>query len=107
MSATLILHVFISHQTMIKNKLVAPTLQMLFVLMAEEEEEEDDDEDEEDHIESSKPSTVAAQTLNEMALHLPPDKIVNPLLQWAEPAIKSNQIILSLAERKKRRRLLI
>lgn len=83
---------------MIKNKLVAPTLQMLFGVMAEDEEE-DDDEDEEDHIESSKPSTVAAQTLNEMALHLPPDKIVNPLLQWADPAIKSNHIYV-LKEKK-------
>ena len=75
---------------MIKNKLVAPTLQILFAIMSEEEEdeEEDDDDDDEDHVESSKPCTVAAQTLNEMALHLPPDKIVTPLLHWAEPAIR-------------------
>ena len=77
---------------MIKNKLVAPTLQTLFIVMGEDDENEDDDDEEEDHIESSKPSIVAAQALNEMALHLPPDKIVNPLLQWAEPAIRSKQL---------------
>lgn len=35
---------------------------------------------------------VAAQTLNEMALHLPPDKVVGPLLQWAEPAIRGTDV---------------
>lgn len=43
-------------------------------------------------VESSKPHVVAAQTLNEMALHLPPDKVVTPLLQWAEPAIQGTDI---------------
>jgi hypothetical protein len=78
---------------MIKNKLVTPILQTLFALMTEaEEEEEDEDDDDEyeyDHLEeSSRPFIVAAQTLNGMALHLPPDKVITPLLQWAEPAFK-------------------
>lgn len=74
---------------MIKNKLVNPILQTLFVMMTEAEED-DDEEDEDEQVESSKPCVVAAQTLNEMALHLPPDKVVNPLLQWAEPAFKGS-----------------
>ena len=53
-----------------------------------EAEEEDDDEDEDEQVESSKPCVVAAQTLNEMALHLPPEKVITPLLQWVEPAFK-------------------
>jgi len=74
---------------MIKNKLVSPILQTLFALMTEADEEDDDDDDDEyDQVESSKPCIVAAQTLNEMALHLPPDKVITPLLQWAEPAFK-------------------
>lgn len=80
-------------KSMIKNKLVAPILQTLFVLMTEEEEEDEDkEEDDDDEVESSKPHVVAAQTLNEMALHLPPDKVVSPLLQWAEPAIKGSDV---------------
>ena len=81
-------------KSMMKNKLVAPILQTLFVLMAEEEEnDDDDDEDEEDdEIESSKPHVVAAQTLNQMAIHLPPDRVISPLLQWAEPAIKGSDV---------------
>ena len=67
---------------MIKNKLVSPILQTLFVLMAEADEE-DEEEDEDDQIESDKPCTVATETLNEMALHLPPDKVITPLLQCA------------------------
>ncbi|XP_057376777.1 importin-4-like [Daphnia carinata] len=78
-------------KSMIKNKLVSPILQTLFVLMAEADEEEEDD-DEDDQVESSKPCIVAAQTLNEMALHLPPDKVITPLLQWAEPAFKGSDI---------------
>ena len=74
---------------MIKNKLVGPILQTLFALMTEaDEEEEGEDDDEYDQVESSKPCIVAAQTLNDMALHLPPDKVIIPLLQWAEPAFK-------------------
>ena len=53
---------------MIKNKLVTPVLQMLFKVMSEEDEEDPDDE-EDDHVESSKPSIVAAQTLNEMVAY--------------------------------------
>jgi hypothetical protein len=75
---------------MIKNKLVSPILQTLFALMteADEEEEDDDDGDEYDQVESSKPCIVAAQTLNEMALHLPAEKVITPLLQWADSAFK-------------------
>ncbi|EFX65679.1 hypothetical protein DAPPUDRAFT_303554 [Daphnia pulex] len=80
-------------KSMIKNKLVSPILQTLFALMTEaDEEEEDDDDDEYDQVESSKPCIVAAQTLNEMALHLPPDKVITPLLQWADPAFKGSDI---------------
>jgi hypothetical protein len=53
---------------MIKNKLVTPVLQMLFKVMSEVDEEDQDDE-EDDHVESSKPSIVAAQTLNEMVIY--------------------------------------
>lgn len=74
---------------MIKNKLVSPILQTLFGVMAEEEED-DEEEDEDEQVESSKPCVVAAQTLNEMALQLPPDKVITPLLQWAEPAFKGS-----------------
>jgi hypothetical protein len=77
---------------MIKNKLVSPILQTLFVLMTEADEE-DEDEDEFEHVESTKPCVVAAQTLNQMALNLPPDKVITPLLQWAEPAFKGMNYI--------------
>ena len=60
------------------------------------EEEEDYEDDEELEIESSKPHLVAAQTLSDIALYLPPEKVVTPLLQWAEPAVKGIYIVDSL-----------
>lgn len=68
---------------MIENKLISPILQTLFVLMTEEEEEEEDDDDND-----QSPCHVAAETLSNMALHLPSDKIITPLLQWADPVFK-------------------
>lgn len=37
---------------------------------------------------------VAAQVLSDIALYLPPEKVVTPLLQWAEPAVKGILIII-------------
>jgi|688.fasta_scaffold1576367_2 hypothetical protein len=69
--------------------LITLFLQTLFGLMTEADtEEEDDSDDEYDQVESNKPCIFAAKTLNEMAQHLPPEKVITPLLQWADPVFK-------------------
>ncbi|EFX84574.1 hypothetical protein DAPPUDRAFT_99742 [Daphnia pulex] len=73
--------------------LITLFLQTLFGLMTEADtEEEDDSDDEYDQVESNKPCIVAAKTLNEMAQHLPPEKVITPLLQWADPVFKGSDI---------------
>ncbi|XP_054274502.1 importin-4-like [Macrosteles quadrilineatus] len=69
----------------VKLKLVEPILDVVFALMciATEDEEEYPD------MESSTPTTVASQTLDLLALHLPPDKLLPTLMQkYIEPSVQ-------------------
>ncbi|XP_055381935.1 importin-4-like [Condylostylus longicornis] len=76
----------------IKMKLVEPILHVIFNLMSAEQENEDDDEDEDYFLgnDLSKPTHSATQTMDLMALHIPPEKFIPPLLQLLEPALQSN-----------------
>lgn len=51
---------FSCFQAVIKNKLVAPLLKVIFPIMCENSDEEEDN-DEDDEIETQKPALVAAQ----------------------------------------------
>ncbi|XP_072169720.1 importin-4-like isoform X2 [Diadema setosum] len=73
-------------KTILKNRLVMPIMNVLFPIMCMPTTKE---EEEGDESESSSPSSYAMEVLNTMALHLPPDKLVPPLLQLVEPALKS------------------
>lgn len=66
-------------QTIIKNKLVLPILNTMFQLMCSPCDE-DDDTSFFGNDESNAPPTVAAQTLDVLALHLPPNKILPALV---------------------------
>jgi len=75
-------------KVILKHKLVDPILVVVFALMnAGGDEDEDDDSDAEE--DDSSPSVFASQTLDVMAINLPPEKIVTPVLQYVETAIVS------------------
>ncbi|XP_033626576.1 importin-4-like isoform X1 [Asterias rubens] len=93
-------------KAMLKYKLVGPVLKVLFPIMCSPPEEDDEDEDEDEcgeEAEANTPSSVAAQVIDTMALHLPPEKLLPPLMQLVQPALRSeNQFerkagLLSLA----------
>uniref|UniRef100_A0A1A9W4X5 Importin N-terminal domain-containing protein n=1 Tax=Glossina brevipalpis TaxID=37001 RepID=A0A1A9W4X5_9MUSC len=71
----------------IKQKLIEPIIQVVFNLMATEPENDDDEEyflgDD-----SSSPMTTATQTMDLMALSVPPEKLIPPLLRLLEPALQ-------------------
>ncbi|XP_072013320.1 importin-4-like [Amphiura filiformis] len=78
-------------KAILKHKLVGPILRVLFPIMSSphEDEDEEEDDDEEDEAESHTPSSFAAQVVDVMALHLPPEKLIPPLLQLVQPALQS------------------
>ncbi|KAK3745056.1 hypothetical protein QZH41_014548, partial [Actinostola sp. cb2023] len=73
----------IKPKALIKNKLVVPTLAVVFPIMAaapsEEEIEDLEDDELEDGAEASRPCAVASQVLDNLALHLPPETLIPPL----------------------------
>lgn len=76
----------------IKQKLIEPIIQVLFNLMAVTPDLEDEEEEYfTDDNESSTPMTVATQTMDLLALHVPPEKLIPPLLALLEPALKGNE----------------
>lgn len=77
-------------KTIIKQKLVEPIIQVVFKLMATAPEAEEDLDDEEYFAEESSPKTSATQTMNDLALHIPPEKLIPPLLALLEPALQGN-----------------
>lgn len=79
-------------KSILKNKLLEPIIGVVFMLMAtpsEEGDSDDEDSDAEDDYytgnESSNPRTTATQTMDLLALHVPPEKLIPPLLQYIEP----------------------
>lgn len=79
-------------KVIIKQKLVEPIVQVVFHLMATVHSEEDDDDDlnEEQYFvnsDESSPRTTATQTMDLLALHVPPEKLLPPLLALIEPAL--------------------
>lgn len=72
----------------IKQKLIEPIIQVVFNLMATQPENDDEDEDYFLGEDQSNPMTTATQTMDLLALHVPPEKLIPPLLQLLEPALK-------------------
>ncbi|XP_053677381.1 importin-4-like [Anopheles nili] len=71
----------------IKQKLVEPIVVALFALMSVAPEVEDEDEEYFGSNEVSTPSTCATQSLDVMALHIPPKQLFPPLMALLEPAL--------------------
>nr|XP_058944233.1 importin-4-like [Pocillopora verrucosa] len=87
----------IKPKALVKNKLLLPTLSVVFPLMASPPNEDDgedfDDDDDDDEVgdetEASRPCAVASQVLDVLALHFPPESVIPPLMQLVQPALTS------------------
>lgn len=78
-------------KSIMKQKLVEPILQVIFNLMASAPENDDEDDDEEYYSsEDSSPKTTAAQTMDQLAMYIPSEKLIPPLLTMLDPALKGN-----------------
>lgn len=80
----------IKKKPILKNGLVEPILHVVFNLMAIAPEDDDEDNDEEYYMDESSSKTSAMQTLDQLAIHIPPEKLIPPLLALLEPALKSD-----------------
>ncbi|XP_033113593.1 importin-4-like [Anneissia japonica] len=75
-------------KTILKQKLVGPILKAIFPIMSAIPEDDEEEEIGED-AESSHPASFGAQVIDILALHLPPEKLVPPLMQMVRPALES------------------
>ncbi|KAJ0041653.1 hypothetical protein NL108_009150 [Boleophthalmus pectinirostris] len=79
-------------KVVIKQKLLNPILQSIFPVLTsapppgEEDPEDEEDEDGEEH---DSPKHVAAQIIDTMALHMPPEKLFQQLMPLAHAALSS------------------
>ncbi|XP_067002902.2 importin-4 [Anabrus simplex] len=79
-------------KAIVKHKLVQPVIDVLFQLMCLPPENEDQEEYFTDDASANSPMTCATQTLDILALHLPPDKLLPPLLQYIEPGLQGSDL---------------
>lgn len=75
-----------------KNKLVEPIIDVLLQLMAQQPEDDVNEEYFLGDPDQFTATTVAAQTLDLMALNVPPEKVVPYLLTKVEPALQASDI---------------
>lgn len=80
----------IKKKSILKQKLVEPILQVIFNLMATAPENEDDEDDEEYYAEDTSPKTTATQTMDQLAVYIPSERLIPPLLTLLDPALKGN-----------------
>lgn len=79
-------------KAILKNKLLEPIIQVVFTLMGHPNENGDDSDGESDGEDDyftgndkCNPRTTATQTMDLLALHIPPEKLILPLLRLCEP----------------------
>ncbi|KAH7978311.1 hypothetical protein HPB49_005181 [Dermacentor silvarum] len=77
----------------VKHKLIPELLDVLFPIMEEVSAGELDrvEDEEEDEQSCQSPSACAAQLIDTMALHLPPEKLLPPLFQHVDKYVKSDK----------------
>lgn len=80
----------IKKKSILKQKLVEPILQVIFNLMATAPENDDDGDDEEYYTEDTSPKTTATQTMDQLAMYIPSEKLIPPLLSLLDPALKGD-----------------
>ncbi|KAH8260597.1 hypothetical protein KR038_008251 [Drosophila bunnanda] len=80
--------VHIKKKAIVKQKLLEPTLSVIFEIMCTETDPDNDEVYFGDEN-SNRPLTAAMQTLDLLAIHMPPEKLIAPLLQLLEPALQN------------------
>lgn len=83
-------------KSIIKMKLIEPIALVLFELMACAPSDDDEEEEENYFVgagEISSSMTCATQTMDILALNVPPEKLIPPLLQLVEPAVKGDDVL--------------
>lgn len=80
-------------KVLLKNNLIKPIVDVLFELMSVKPEDEEQEEyfDDDDKDEDT-PMNCANQTLDLLALHIPPEKILPHILEHVEPALKGDNL---------------
>ncbi|KAL6263562.1 hypothetical protein P5V15_006351 [Pogonomyrmex californicus] len=78
----------IKKKALVKHKLVEPIVDMLFVVMMIRPDEDDDSSTENENS----ILTSATQTLDLLAMHLPPEKLIPHLLRHIEPGLQSTDV---------------
>lgn len=71
-------------KTIVKHKLYAPMINVIFSIMVQNEDEDNDDDADEDE---DTPALAASQALDALALSLPPEKYISALLSQVQPAL--------------------
>eukprot|EP00092_Neocalanus_flemingeri_P005200 GFUD01005593.1.p1 GENE.GFUD01005593.1~~GFUD01005593.1.p1 ORF type:complete len:950 (+),score=322.92 GFUD01005593.1:135-2852(+) len=74
-------------KTIVKHKLYIPMIEVIFSIMAQQELP--DEFDDEDADEDDSPALAASQSLDILALNLPPEKYITALLSQVQPALSS------------------
>jgi len=77
----------IKKKAVMKQQLELPILEALFMIITEPSEDDDEDEEEFEDAEASTAPAYAAQTVDVLALHLPPEKLLPPLMKLVEESI--------------------
>lgn len=87
----------IKKKAIVKHELVLPILNVLFRLISTPNDDDSEEKYFPDDDDNSTPMTVANQILDTMALHLPPEKVVPPVLQYIQPGLAGNDLYVKKA----------
>ena len=78
-------------KTIVKHKLYIQMINVLFPIMCSiREDEVSNEEDSEEELENDSPTLCAAQTLDVLAINLPPEKYMSALMAHLTPALNSS-----------------
>ncbi|KAG7189765.1 hypothetical protein KM043_017429 [Ampulex compressa] len=84
-------------KAIIKHKLVEPIIDMLFEIMSTRPDNDNDEIYFSGENEDNTPITCATQTLDLLALHLPPEKLIPHLLRHIEPGLQGTDVYIKKA----------
>nr|XP_006824744.1 PREDICTED: importin-4-like [Saccoglossus kowalevskii] len=77
-------------KAILKHKLIAPIISVVFPIMSAIPDDEEQDDEYMEEAEVSRPSAFSSQVIDTLALHVPPEKLLQPLMQYVEPALQSD-----------------
>uniref|UniRef100_A0A6M2DTC3 Putative karyopherin importin beta 3 n=1 Tax=Xenopsylla cheopis TaxID=163159 RepID=A0A6M2DTC3_XENCH len=80
----------IKRKSLIKNQLIGPIVEVLFKLMSSPSVDDSDEDYFVDDADNANPLTCATQTMDSLALHLPPEKLLPHILNHVQPALQGD-----------------